>query len=111
VEKLPADTGKSSLFVISMFDDLFVFIYVAKLFDRDPTMNEVLWFVALPMNMSRARGHRYSFEYLSFMATRRGNVGRPVLQMKLLLMVGRNSEKKFLLVSMRNDLELVFLLL
>jgi chromatin structure-remodeling complex subunit RSC1/2 len=47
------------------------FIYVAKLFDRDPTTNEVLWFAAPPMNMSRARGPRYSLEYLTFIATKK----------------------------------------
>jgi chromatin structure-remodeling complex subunit RSC1/2 len=51
VEKLPADT--------------------AKLFDRDPTTNEVLWFAAPPMNMSRARGPRYSLEYLTFIASKK----------------------------------------
>jgi chromatin structure-remodeling complex subunit RSC1/2 len=44
---------------------------IAKLFDRDPTTNEVLWFAAPPMNMSRARGPRYSLEYLTFMATKK----------------------------------------
>jgi len=51
VEKLPAET--------------------AKLFDRDPITNEVLWFAAPPMNMSRARGPSYSLEYLTFIATKR----------------------------------------
>ena len=48
-----------------------LFFYVAKLFDRDTTTNEVLWFAAPPMNMSRARGPRYSLEYLTFRATRK----------------------------------------
>ena len=47
------------------------FLSIAKLFDRDPTTNEVLWFAAPPMNMSRARGPRYSLEYLTFIATKR----------------------------------------
>ncbi|KAF8798290.1 hypothetical protein BYT27DRAFT_7203401 [Phlegmacium glaucopus] len=51
VEKLPAET--------------------AKLFDRDPVTNEVLWFAAPPMNMPRDRGPRYSLEYLTFIATKR----------------------------------------
>jgi len=51
MEKLPAET--------------------ATLFDRDPTTNEVLWFAAPPMNMSRARGPRYSLEYLTFIATKK----------------------------------------
>ena len=42
-----------------------------KLFDRDPTTNEVLWFAAPPMNVSRARGPRYSLAYLTFIATKR----------------------------------------
>jgi chromatin structure-remodeling complex subunit RSC1/2 len=46
-------------------------IFLAKLFDRDPTTNEVLWFAAPPTNMSRARGLRYSLEYLTFIATKR----------------------------------------
>ena len=50
---------------------LFLFIYSAKLFDRDPTTNEVLWFAAPPMNMSRARGPRYSLDYLLFIATKK----------------------------------------
>ena len=50
---------------------MFVFIYLAKLFDRDPTTSEVLWFAAPPMNMSRARGPKYSLEYLTFIATKK----------------------------------------
>ena len=50
---------------------LFYFICLAKLFDRDPTTNEVLWFAAPPMNMSRARGPRYSLEYLTFIASKK----------------------------------------
>ena len=50
---------------------MFAFIYLAKLFDRDPATNEVLWFAAPPMNMSRARGPRYSLEYLTFIATKK----------------------------------------
>ena len=45
--------------------------FVAKLFDRDPTTDEVLWFAAPPMNMSRARGPRYSLEYLTFISKRK----------------------------------------
>ena len=52
-----------------MSDDLLFFI--AKLFDRDPTTNEVLWFAAPPMNMSRARGPRYSLEYLTFISKKK----------------------------------------
>ena len=48
----------------------FIYIHIAKLFDRDPTTNEVLWFAAPPMNMSHARGPRYSLEYLTFIATK-----------------------------------------
>ena len=50
---------------------MFAFIYLAKLFDRDPATNEVLWFAAPPMNMSRARGPRYSLDYLLFIATKK----------------------------------------
>ena len=49
----------------------YIYIYIAKLFDRDPTTNEVLWFAAPPINMSRARGPRYSLEYLTFIATKK----------------------------------------
>jgi chromatin structure-remodeling complex subunit RSC1/2 len=49
----------------------FSFFYIAKLFDRDPTTNEVLWFAAPPMNMSRARSPKYSLEYLKFITARK----------------------------------------
>ena len=45
--------------------------FLAKLFNRDPITNEVLWFAAPPMNMSRARGPRYSLGYSSYLATKR----------------------------------------
>ncbi|KAF8168499.1 hypothetical protein B0H34DRAFT_779785 [Crassisporium funariophilum] len=43
----------------------------AKLFDRDPDTNEVLWFAAPPINVPRARGPRHSLTYLHFLATKR----------------------------------------
>ncbi|PPQ87841.1 hypothetical protein CVT25_009493 [Psilocybe cyanescens] len=51
VEKLPPDT--------------------AKLVDRDPETNEVLWFAAPPLNMARANGPRHSLAYLQFLAAKR----------------------------------------
>ena len=76
VEKLPAETGKFSYGHLSPVVLVFSFLllmtfYIVKLFDRDPTTNEVLWFAAPPMNMSRARGPRYSLEYLTYMATKK----------------------------------------
>ncbi|PPQ69200.1 hypothetical protein CVT26_003640 [Gymnopilus dilepis] len=43
----------------------------AKLFDRDPETNEVLWFAAPPLNMTRAKGPRHSLAYLQFLAAKR----------------------------------------
>ncbi|KDR68767.1 hypothetical protein GALMADRAFT_256616 [Galerina marginata CBS 339.88] len=43
----------------------------AKLFDRDPDTNEVLWFAAPPLNMPRAKGPRHSLAYLQFLASKR----------------------------------------
>jgi len=43
----------------------------AKLFDRDPETNEVLWFAAPPLNMSRPNGPRHSLAYLQFLAAKR----------------------------------------
>ena len=54
---------------------LIYLIFLAKLFDRDPITNEVLWFAAPPMNMSRERGPSYSLEYLTFIATKRKKAG------------------------------------
>ena len=74
VEKLPAETGQAFIYILVCYlIDLMTcaFCFLAKLFDRDPVTNEVLWFAAPPMNMSRARGPRYSLEYLMFIATKR----------------------------------------
>ncbi|KAF8907675.1 hypothetical protein CPB84DRAFT_1674763 [Gymnopilus junonius] len=46
----------------------------AKLFDRDPETNEVLWFAAPPLNMSRAKGPQHSLTYLQFLAAKRKRV-------------------------------------
>uniref|UniRef100_A0A8H7Y6I3 Uncharacterized protein n=1 Tax=Psilocybe cubensis TaxID=181762 RepID=A0A8H7Y6I3_PSICU len=43
----------------------------AKLVDRDPETNEVLWFAAPPLNMARAKGPRHSLAYLEFLAAKR----------------------------------------
>ncbi|PPQ63542.1 hypothetical protein CVT24_004772 [Panaeolus cyanescens] len=43
----------------------------AKLFDRDPETNQVLWFSAPPMNVARPRGAQYSLTYLHFLAQKR----------------------------------------
>ncbi|KAF8174741.1 RSC complex protein [Pholiota molesta] len=43
----------------------------AKLFDRDPDTNEVLWFAAPPLNLPRAKGLRHSLAYLQFLARKR----------------------------------------
>ncbi|KAF9482362.1 hypothetical protein BDN70DRAFT_436154 [Pholiota conissans] len=45
----------------------------AKLFDRDPDTNEVLWFAAPPLNQPRVRGPRYSLAYMQFLAKKRKN--------------------------------------
>ena len=79
VEKLPADTGMFSyrvyfwyILVSSLIYRCTIdLVYLARLFERDPTTNEVLWFAAPPMNMSRARGPKYSLGYLTFIATKR----------------------------------------
>lgn len=47
------------------------FMCVAKLFDRDPDTNEVLWFAAPPLNQPRPRGPRHSLAYLQFIAAKR----------------------------------------
>ncbi|KAH7909756.1 hypothetical protein BJ138DRAFT_1154503 [Hygrophoropsis aurantiaca] len=51
IDKLPAET--------------------AKLFDRSPETNEVLWFAAPPMNVARTPAPKYSLAYLHFLATKR----------------------------------------
>ncbi|KAF8972536.1 RSC complex protein [Flammula alnicola] len=43
----------------------------AKLFDRDPDTNEVLWFAAPPSNLPHAKGPRHSLAYLQFLAAKR----------------------------------------
>ncbi|KAF9042166.1 hypothetical protein BJ165DRAFT_1415950 [Panaeolus papilionaceus] len=43
----------------------------AKLFDRDPETNQVLWFAAPPMNVPRPRGAQYCLTYLHFLAEKR----------------------------------------
>lgn len=45
--------------------------YIAKLVDRDPETNEVLWFAGPPLNMARAKGPRHSLAYLQFLAAKR----------------------------------------
>ncbi|KIM39077.1 hypothetical protein M413DRAFT_447433 [Hebeloma cylindrosporum] len=50
-ERLPADT--------------------AKLFDRDPETNEVLWFASPPLSMPRTKGPRHSLAYMQFLAAKR----------------------------------------
>lgn len=47
------------------------FYNTAKLFDRDPDTNEVLWFAAPPINLPRAKGPRHSLAYLQFLARKR----------------------------------------
>lgn len=44
---------------------------IAKLFDRDPTTNEVLWFSGPPIDMPRPRAPQHSLEYLHFLAKKR----------------------------------------
>jgi len=51
MEKLPAET--------------------AKLFDRDPKTNEVLWFSGPPVDIHRPRAPQHSLEYLHFLAKKR----------------------------------------
>lgn len=43
----------------------------AKLFDRDPITNEVLWFAAPPLNQPRKRELRHSLTYLKFITAKR----------------------------------------
>ena len=43
----------------------------AKLFDRDPETNEVLWFAAPPLDIAHPPGPQYSLEYLAFLARKR----------------------------------------
>ena len=45
--------------------------FVAKLFDRDPETNEVLWFAAPPVDLVHQPGPSYSMEYLHFLARKR----------------------------------------
>jgi len=46
-------------------------LLVAKLFDRDPETNELLWFPAPPLNTARPAQPKYSMAYLQFMAQKR----------------------------------------
>ena len=44
---------------------------IAKLFDRDPKTNEVLWFSGPPIDIHRPRQAQHSLEYLHFLAKKR----------------------------------------
>jgi len=44
---------------------------IAKLFDRDPETNELLWFPAPPLNTARPAQPKYSMAYLQFLAKKR----------------------------------------
>lgn len=48
-----------------------VFLATAKLFDRDPETNEVLWFASPPSNRPHAKGPRHSLVYMQFLAAKR----------------------------------------
>ena len=59
------------------------------------------------MNMSRARGPRYSLEYLTFVATKRGNSRRLVVE------IGKKEPKmtgRVVVLPVRNDLKWLLLL-
>jgi len=86
LERLPPDTGKLlkpldwtripyHFFSYNVCVDAGYFILFAfsqaKLFDRDPETNEVLWFASPPLNMSHAKGPRYSLVYMQFLAAKR----------------------------------------
>lgn len=73
IEKIPPETGTRILFLEFNFPFRYAdsFVYVAKLFDRDPETNQVLWFAAPPLNQPRPRGARHSLAYLQFVATKR----------------------------------------
>ncbi|KAI0271698.1 hypothetical protein BC834DRAFT_860890 [Gloeopeniophorella convolvens] len=43
----------------------------ARHFDRDPETNEVLWFAAPPLNVTRRPAPQYSLKYLHWLATKR----------------------------------------
>ncbi|EIN13357.1 hypothetical protein PUNSTDRAFT_78873 [Punctularia strigosozonata HHB-11173 SS5] len=47
----------------------------AKLFDRDPETNEVLWFASPPVDVARVPPPRYSLAYLHHLAMKRKAVG------------------------------------
>jgi chromatin structure-remodeling complex subunit RSC1/2 len=68
IEKIPPETGTPFwLGEITWF----AHVYLAKLFDRDPETNEVLWFAAPPLNQPRPKGPRHSLAYLQFIAAKR----------------------------------------
>jgi chromatin structure-remodeling complex subunit RSC1/2 len=50
-------------------------VYTVKYFDRDGQTNELLWFSAPPMNVSRDPGPRHSLAYLHFLARKRKEGG------------------------------------
>jgi hypothetical protein len=84
LERLPPDTGKllkpldwarmpyhvSNVCVDASYPFLGS-LTTAKLFDRDPDTNEVLWFASPPLNRPDAKGSRHSLVYMQFLAAKR----------------------------------------
>ena len=69
IEKLPSETG--GFFLSAMFGCIDLIGDIAKLFDRDPETNEVLWFSAPPLNVAHPPAPKYSLAYLHYLAKKR----------------------------------------
>ena len=74
IEKISPGTGMFRMpenFGLPFMRTNFTFVCTARLFDRDPETNEVLWFAAPPLNQPRPSGARHSLAYLRFIAAKR----------------------------------------
>lgn len=69
-EPIPPEIGMLSLHAW-MFDMMLTLVMTAKLFDRDPETDELLWFPGQPVNAPPVPQPRYSLTYLHFLAKKR----------------------------------------
>ena len=68
VEKLPSETSTRIVHFRAWMENIDVLFFLAQLFDRDTTTNELLWFSGPPLDVARTPAPRYSLDYLYYLA-------------------------------------------